>query len=141
MKLKFDDIKDALKTGDIILFEGSRLIMRKIIQYFTKSKKWTHNGMVYVRGEGESREVLLYESDMHVYAHLKDLDTGKTRHGVRLIDFRERLKVEKANVAIRRLNKPLTPEMLQQLELARAEFKGKWYELNPFELLDKVYIP
>lgn len=127
--MKYEDLRKSLKTGDIALFSGKGGISAGI-KWATNSK-WSHVGMVFAAPEYDM--VLLWEST--TLNDLEDLDTGAHMKGVQIVPLYERLKQYDGDVAIRRLNRPLAPEQIQDLQFLRQEFKGRPYEQDEIELI------
>lgn len=83
--MKYNDIKDQMKTGDIILF-GGQYKFSKMIELFTGSQ-FSHVGMV-VRLDDYS-EPLLWEAT--TLSNLKDIISDDTIEGPKLVDLHDRL--------------------------------------------------
>ena len=129
-EMKYEELRPALKTGDIVLFSGKGFISR-MIKLFTRSK-WSHVGMVVVARDIDS--VLLFQST--TLSKSRDI-TGKERKGVQLNYLSDVVTKYNGDIAIRCLN--MTPEDLQKVEAitstVRKEFYGRDYEDKYGELL------
>lgn len=125
------DIRNELKTGDIVLFSGDKGIA-PLIKLFTKSK-WSHVGMVYIR----DGDVCLWESTK--IGKVIDTEKGKIVNGVQLPLLSERIRTFSGDVAIRKINKGFEQDMLQKLHDFRQKVKGRKYETRKLDLLLSVY--
>lgn len=131
---KYNDIRDRLHTGDIILFSGKGFISDSI-RLFTFSK-WSHVGMVL--RQPEYNFVLLWEST--TLSNLKDIEDGKAKRGVQLVNLRERLGTYDGEVAIRPLqniNIDDNPRLKQALidfkvEVHNRPFEKYWFDRFEF---------
>ncbi len=128
----YDDIRNDLKTGDMVLFSGGGFVSR-IIQMYTRSK-WSHVGLI-VKDEWFDM-LLLWEST--TLSKIKTVH-GNIRQGVAIRPLSEVIANYDGVVGVRRLSKPLTD--LQQLTIAelRKEFKGRSYEKSKSELFKSAY--
>lgn len=124
--VKYDDIKDTLKTGDIILFSG-QYEMSKLVQTIEDSK-WSHVAMVMRLPEYDFP--LLYEATDLV--NLPDLLHNDYITGPKVVDLKKRLETYgddlvpyKAPVySIRRLEKPLPADSSKKLKDLLNELHG-----------------
>lgn len=117
----YDEVKDVLKTGDLILFHGLRL-SSKIDEVLVESQ-WSHVGMV-IRPEdigiNFSEKLLLWESNTLV--NLEDVELNESKIGPMLVDFEQRLitDVKDKNdneFKIRYNTCDISKEMLEKLKL------------------------
>jgi hypothetical protein len=132
----YDEIREELLTGTIVLFSGKGFVSRWI-KRFSRSK-WSHVGMI-VRGEirdvdswGEDL-LLLWEST--TLSTVTDTLTGTRREGVQLVQFSERLREYPGRVAIRRLERPLDNGALLRFARLRKKLARRPYERSIWELL------
>jgi len=133
--MKYEDIRDTLDTGDIVLFSGKGRISG-LIKWVTKSE-WSHIGMVLRLVEWNM--LLLWEST--TLSKIKDIQSGEARQGVQLVPLSERLKGYDGRVGIRRLNyfdKYQAVDTMALMEF-RREVKGRPYERSKLELLKSAY--
>lgn len=116
----FDEIKDVLKTGDLILFHGM-LLSSEINELLTRTE-WSHVGMV-VRpkdiGINESERLMLWESNTLV--NLKDVELKESKIGPMLVDLEQRLLTDVKNkydnkFRIRYNTCDISNEMLEKLK-------------------------
>lgn len=84
--MKYDEIKDKLQTGDVILFEGEYRIS-KLIEAVTGCD-YSHCGVV-LRLEGYDSP-LLWEAT--TLSNLNDVITGDTLEGPKIVDLKARLE-------------------------------------------------
>ena len=129
----YENIRQELKTGDIVLFSGKGGISTGI-KWFTQSK-WSHVGMVLRLLEWDA--VLLWEST--TLSDIADVESGKERKGVQLVPLSERIRKYNGAASIRLLDLERTPDMLKELSLLRAEVKGRPYEKDKIELFRSAY--
>jgi hypothetical protein len=126
----YAEVRDDLKTGDLVLFSGSSLFSSVI--KWAIGGKWSHVGVV-VRSPLHER-VLLWESTR--LADLVDVETGRAAAGVQLVYLSDRLARYAGEFKLRQLDRPVTPEMEQAFAKRRAELSGRPYELEKLELLE-----
>jgi hypothetical protein len=119
---KYSEIRDTLKTGDMVLMSGEGAISRLI--KITTFSEWSHVGIVLVIKE--LNLVLIFESTS--LSNLKDFYTNKKTNGVQVVLFEERLKSYKGKIAIRQLVVERTPQMLKDFHDFRKEMEGRKYE-------------
>ncbi|GFP76247.1 hypothetical protein [Clostridium fungisolvens] len=86
----YDEVKNELKTGDLILFHGL-LLSSQLNEVITRSR-WSHVGMV-VRPEDigitRSDRLLLWESN--ILLNLPDVELKESKVGPMLVDLEKRL--------------------------------------------------
>ncbi len=133
--MKYSEIRNSLRTGDIILFSGKGTISRTI-QMFTRSK-WSHVGMA-IRSE-EWDMLLSWEST--TLSKLKDIQSDTARQGVQLVPLSERIRTYDGDIGIRQLGDHDTKPsyMKEQLMKFRQEVRGRPYEQNKLELIKSAY--
>lgn len=88
--VKYSEVKDSLKTGDLILFHG-RLKIGEFIEA-VEGCEWSHVGMVIKSediGISASDKLLLWESND--LTNLKDEVLNKSKTGPMLVDLYERM--------------------------------------------------
>ncbi len=138
--MRYAGIRDVLDTGDVILFSGKGGISDGI-KFFTLSK-WSHVGMVYKLRDPLDREGTLFCWESTTLCNIRDADTGRLTQGVQRVELSERLErcfAKSYEISIRKLNKPLTDDMLRQLNEFRHEVSGRPYERSKLELLKSAY--
>lgn len=131
--MNYQDIRQQLKMGDIVLTSGKTLFSQAI-RWMTRSH-WSHVGMV-VRAE-QWDFVLLWESTTG--ARIKDVESTKISHGVQLVPLSERLKAYDGGFAIRQLSRPLTENETETLSRFRHEVSGRTFDYNVIELLKAAW--
>jgi len=124
----YNDIRNSLKTGDVVLFSG-RGLASWLIQQATRSR-WSHVGMVVRIPEYDM--VLLWESTL--LSNVADVEAKKLLGGVQLAPLSARIASYSGQAAIRRLNAELMPEDLVALHELRHEITGRPYERDPVQL-------
>lgn len=130
----YENLRPKLRTGDIVLFSGKGGISTGI-KWFTQSK-WSHVGMVLRLPEWDA--ILIWEST--TLSNIADIESGKERKGVQLVPLSERIRKYNGEASIRMLKDiEVSPEMLKELSLFRAEVKGRPYEKNQIELVKSAY--
>lgn len=132
MKVEYSEIRNNLKTGDIVLFSG-RDFVSKLIQFGTRSK-WSHVGMIYRIYQLDF--VTLWEST--TLSDCVDLDSGTKRKGVQLTALSDRVRYYDGEIAIRQLENPVTLANDRLLEL-RQKLKSKRYETSEAELIKSAF--
>ena len=138
--MKYDDLRDTLKTGDILLFGGKGAISDGI-KLFTLSK-WSHVGMVYRINDDEKDNDIVFCWESTTLANINDAETGKLTKGVQLVILSERLErcfAKGYEISHRSLNKNITDDMLRSLKNFRKEVSGRPYEKNKLELIKAAY--
>lgn len=139
----YEEIKEELKTGDIILFHGIHL-SSEIDELLTGSE-WSHVGMV-IRPEDigitEYGRLLLWESNILV--NLKDVQLNEAKTGPMLVDLEERLitdvKDKKDNKFRIRYNTcDISTEMLEKLKLFIKEVHIDTFPKTDFDLKTEFF--
>lgn len=130
----YQEIRERLKTGDLLLFSGTSA-MSTAIKFSTRGK-WSHVGMV-VRLPARGDEPFVWESTTLV--DVADAETGLARPGVQLVPLAERVATYQGEVTLRPLNRPLTPPMLARLEEVRQRLAGAEFERSRLQQLRAVY--
>ena len=131
--VKYNTIRSKLQTGDIVLFSGKGGLSTGI-KWFTASR-WSHLGMVVRPTDFDV--VLLWEASP--ITDIKDIMTGKTHKGVRLVALSERIQTYEGEVSVRLLNVEREPKMLNALNRLRKEFKRRPFETDILELLKSAW--
>ncbi len=138
--MKYKDMRDQLKTGDIILFSGKGGISDGI-KFFTVSK-WSHVGMVYRLDNPLDPESSIFCWESTTLSDIKDADTGKLTKGVQRVELSERLErcfSKGYEISVRLLSETLTDDMILALNNFRHEVSGRPYEKDKIELLKAAY--
>jgi len=138
--MRYRDVRDTLKTGDIVLFSGKGGISEGI-KFFTLSK-WSHVGMVYRIVEPLDPEGSVFCWESTTLSNIEDADTGKLTNGVQRVEFSERLErcfATGYEISVRPLNKALPDEKVRALNLFRHEVSGRPYEKDKIELIKSAY--
>ena len=128
---EYADVRDDLKTGDLVLFSGASFFSSVI--KWAIGGKWSHGGVV-VRSPRLPGRVLLWEST--TLADLPDAETGRAQPGVQLVFLSERLARYAGEFKLRPLDRPVTPDMDAALARRRSELSGRPYEREKLELID-----
>lgn len=135
---KYEEIRDDLKTGDIVLFSGKGFVSW-LIKKVTKNK-YSHVGMV-LRIDGFDF-VALWESTT-----LNDTPDifHKKRKGVQIVQLSQRMKGYNGKIAVRQLHDfEFGPEEEKALAELRQEVNNRPYEKNMFSLaksaLDSTFL-
>lgn len=135
--MQYSQIRNDLKTGDLVLFSGKGMISN-VIKLMTRSN-WSHVGMV-VRIE-DWDAVMLWEATNTKRG--KDFYSGKPKKGVQLVNLSDRVATALENgyeVAVRQLHDfELTAEHRKSLAKLREAFKHKEYEESIVELFKSAY--
>ena len=128
-----DEIRKAIKMGDIVLFAGKGGIS-EWIKWFTRST-WSHVGMALRSDEWDM--LLLLESTG--LSSVKDVESGKAVRGVQLVPLSERVQVYGGDIAVRHLSGEITEPMRQKLLKFRREVSGRPYERKHIDLIRAAY--
>ncbi len=126
IKKPFEEIKDTLKTGDIVLFSG-QYKMSKVVEELEESK-WSHVAMVMRLPEYDFP--LLYEAT--ALTNLPNLLDGSHKTGPKIVNMLERLETYGDDLkpykpplyAVRRLEKPLPDTAIPILKDILKELSG-----------------
>lgn len=138
--MKYKDMRDRLKTGDIILFSGKGAISDGI-KFFTLSK-WSHVGMIYRFDNPLDPKSSMFCWESTTLSDIKDADTGKLTKGVQRVELSERLErcfSKGYEISVRLLSETLTDDMILALNNFRHEVSGRPYEKDKIELLKAAY--
>ena len=129
----YDEVRDKLDTGDIVLFSGKGLISMglKIGSLCT----WSHVAMV-VRVK-EPDVALLYQTTPVCKA--KDFFEGVLKNGVQVNVMSEAVNGYNGKVAVRHLSVVRTPEMLNALSRFRQEVRNRPYEEHIIQMVKAVW--
>lgn len=129
----YNDIRDRLDTGDIVLFSGKGLISMGL--QIGSLCSWSHVAMV-VRIK-EPDVILVYQSTPVCKA--KDFLADKPKQGVQINLLSQAIESYKGKVGIRLLNVQRTDEMLKNLNEFRNEMKNRDYEDRIIEMVQAVW--
>ncbi|MBI4640690.1 MAG: hypothetical protein HY731_08350 [Candidatus Tectomicrobia bacterium] len=138
--MKYEAIRNQLKTGDILLFSGKSGISEGI-KFFTLSK-WSHVGMVYAFQDRLDPNGTVFCWESTTLSDIKDAETGKLTKGVQRVELSERLErcfAQGYEISVRQLSIPLTDEMIIALNQFRHDVSGRPYERNKIELIKSAY--
>ena len=131
--MNYNQIRNELKTGDIVLFSGKNHIS-DLIKWASRGP-WSHVGMIVRVAEYDM--VMLWEST--TLSNVKDWIDQKYISGVQLVSLTERLCKYNGDVAVRLLNQPLSVEQKERLAALRRQLRGRPYEQNKLELIKSAY--
>ena len=131
---RYADVRDDLKTGDLVLFSGSSFFSSVI--KWAVGGNWSHVGVVVRLAQFPGR-LLLWEST--TLADLPDVETGTKQAGVQLVYLSERLAGYDGKFKLRPLDKPVTPEMAAALDRKRLELRGRPYEQEKLDLINAAF--
>ncbi len=132
MQITYNNIRNNLKTGDLVFFSGQGLVSG-MIKWFTKSS-YSHVGMVVVDDKWDM--VLLWEST--TLSKIKTIH-GVEKQGVAIRPLSEVIENYNGEVAVRHLIQPLTDIQEDTIVRLRKSFKGRNYEENKLELFKSAY--
>lgn len=139
----YEEIKDVLKTGDLILFHGV-LLSSEINELIVRSE-WSHVGMV-IRPEDigieDSERLLLWESNTLV--NLKDVELNEAKVGPMLVDLEQRLITDVKNnydnkFRIRYNTCDISKEMLEKLKSFIKEVHFDTFPKTESDLRTEVF--
>ena len=123
-----DELRDTLKTGDLVLFSGKSAFSATI--RLVTGSRWSHVGMV-MRLEEFEDAMLLLESSLLVDPRVLDIESAEAVQGVQLVPLCDRLSTYSGGSAMRRLEPALSDSMQAALdelrmELAHRPFRRRW---------------
>ncbi len=130
----YNELRNDLKTGDIILFSGKGGISAGI--KFGTLSKWSHVGMILKLEEYDF--VTIWEST--TLSDITNLDTNKPKKGVQLVPLSSRVNKYKGDIAVRQLTGvQLTPDNIKDLMDFRRKISDRDYEQDTVELIKAAY--
>lgn len=137
-----ESIYEKLMTGDIVLFSGANSIISDVVE-LALSSKWSHVGIVIKNPDfcvdiGEKDGLYILNSD-GMYGI--DIETGKTRIGVQIVDLKQKINDYCGTVIVRQLMSPFDRtefENLRRNEMLKQPYRSifeKSYDYLPTDLL------
>ena len=129
----YKDIRDNLKTGDIVLFSGNSLISNGI--KLVTNSIWSHVGMVLKIPEYNM--VFVWEST--TITKLADAIDGKVKNGVQLILLSDRVNTYDGTMSVRHLSHTMDEHAIFELMKFRQEVRNRPYEQDKIELIKSAY--
>ena len=139
-RMKYQELRSDLKTGDILLFSGKGGISDGI-KFFTLSK-YSHVGMVYRFDDPRDPKGSVFCWESTTLSDVHDADSGKLTKGVQRVELSERLERCFSlgyEISVRQLSRSLSDKMLTALNNFRHEVSGRPYETSRIELLKAAY--
>jgi len=140
---KYDEIKQSLKTGDIVLFSGMSP-MSNIVKC-SSSSQWSHIGMVVRLGNSEDRlkirdpdGLYLWHSNSDSIDCLPDVISGVPKTGCQLSTLGKAIRCYTGTCVLRQLSDPFYDDQGLVKEFIFKE-AHKNYEKNTCELFLSVY--
>jgi hypothetical protein len=140
--MTYSEIRDSLKTGDLILVEGKGMISSLIRfgyrLFGDRPSDYSHIGMV-VRDETLD---MVYVWESTTLSKIPDAKSGVCESGVQIVEASSRVKSVQdsgGSVMIRKLNTPLNEYQMDKLSEVRKEFSGREYENDTLELFKAMY--
>ncbi len=131
----YTEIRDQLRTGDLILYSGKQRISA-LIKALTFSR-WSHVGMVV---RLPTQDLIGVWESTKKGTGLEDLDSGTARKGVQFVVLSDRARTYKGRLAIRRLHDARLGDLdYQRLWKLRQDLREKPYETDRLELFKAVY--
>ncbi len=131
--MSYNEIRDRLDTGDIVLFSGKGLISMGL--QIGSLCSWSHVAIVVKVKDPDV--ILLYQSTPVCKA--KDFLADKPKQGVQINLLSQAIESYKGKVAVRLLNVDRTDEMLKNLNEFRSEMKGRPYEKRIMDMVKAVW--
>ena len=139
---RYSDVRDSLKTGDLVFFTG-RGLAAWLIQRGNDiagirhpvARKFVHVG--YVVRDDRNDIVLLSESTM--LSRAKDVVTGKRINGLHTVTLSDRIREVGGRVWMRRLDAPLTRDQVEAVAKMRIEYRGRKYERHWVDLFRAAF--
>lgn len=130
-ELAYDEVKDSLKTGDLVLFHGVETVS-KLIE-LTEWSFWSHVGMIVLPQDIglTGKEPLFWEATSSGDGIVDQLEGRPKENGPMLVSLKERICVDikqhyDTHFKVKYLNRPLTQEELNTLKafLNKAHDRG-----------------
>jgi len=128
--MKYSDIRHALNTGDVVLFDGKGLFSWAIKKL---TGKYSHVGMVQRIG----KDVMLIEST--TLSSLVDEWSGKKRKGVQMVSLSARIEAYSGKVYVRRLRVPLSGNARRQIRNRARKLRSRVYERSLWQLARSIF--
>ena len=132
--LTYEDARNDLCTGDIVLFSGKGGLSHTI--KLATNSKWSHVGMVLRLPD--SHAAFLWEST--TLTNLKDAIDGRVKRGVQLVLLSDRVRTYDGEISIRHLrDHTIGDTSYLDLMAFRQEVRGRAYEQGKLELIKAAY--
>lgn len=129
---------DTLETGDILLFQGTKSLLDKTIEFFTGSK-WSHIGIVLKDPSFLPIPLKGYYLWESCYERFNDSETKKIKFGVEIVDLNKVLNESKnnQNIYYRKVKFNYTKEQLdEKLYKIYNKVKNKPYDILPCDWIN-----
>ena len=124
---------EQFNSGDIILFNGKKYIISRMIEYILGSK-WSHVGIIL-------KDPIFIHADLKGYYLLesgsepfKDCDENIQKFGVQIVKLEDKINEYQGDIHVRKLQKPID-NFNQKMELIYNTIKDKPYDLSFFDFL------
>jgi len=128
-QVKYEDVRENIRSLDIFIFEG-RSFPSRIIQFFTRSP-YSHVGMAYRAVEGQGPIFLWHSTSLNMASGYMDNNHVK---GVQLVELSTAIKNYKGRVYYRQFLSD-TPIAKSEINDLRDLYKNTPYEHNLLRLL------
>lgn len=117
--IRFDQLRDTLNTGDLVLFSGTSWSARAV-KWCTWSR-WSHVAIV-LRLPERPEQPLLWEATRA--NPVPDIRAGRSFDGVQLVSLEDKLRLYPGQAVLRRLEGAGAPE--QRLRLVERLLEEAW---------------
>lgn len=137
--MKYLDIRNDLRTGDVLLFDGKGWVSAGIKwmqrRFGFVGWKWSHVGLVVRIPRFDT--VFLFEST--TLSCVEDVVSGQSKQGPQLVALSERIKVYPGEISVRQLTHPLSEDfIIDKFVEFRREVKDRNYEEDKLELVSSL---
>lgn len=124
---------DQFNSGDIILFNGKKYIISRMIEYILGSK-WSHVGIIL-------KDPIFIHPDLKGYYLLesgsepfKDCDEDIQKFGVQVVKLEDKINEYQGDIHVRKLQKPID-NFNDKMESIYNSIKDKPYDLSFFDFV------
>ena len=138
--MNYDNIKESLNTGDIILFSNTSTILSKIISLFSESI-YTHAAMVIRNPKflGHDLPDDIYIIESTGLEHVKDVEDNEYKFGVQLRLFKEVYDSYNGTLYWRQLMCTKNDEFYKNLKYAHSIVHNRVYDVNPIDWIKSCF--
>ena len=138
--MNYDNIKESLNTGDIILFASTDSILSQIIDLFTESK-YSHVAMVIKNPKflGHDLPDDIYIIESTGLEHVKDVEDNEYKFGIQLRLFKEVYESHNGRLYWRKLVCTKNDEFYKNLTYAHSIVHNRIYDVNPVDWIKSCF--
>lgn len=122
--VKVDEVKDDIKTGDLVQFRADDMNVPNTCQTFINATPFTHVGIIYRKGD----YIYLLES------HPTHYGGGRHTSGYKLYSLQDRVNNYKGKLYIRHLKEPITTQNQKTFDEFIKKYKDHPYFPSNMEI-------